>query len=168
MLDYFAKDIPNDGYRDRLKSELYMFKTGQLETLESELEPLIPFYNLPVLALTEFVVWCDNFIKLLDDTYNEYARSKYGSKKAWHITTRLAKALIEKVALPRNFIHNAFRINNPAEVANAITYASLRSLVLMMEISTLNFKNSPIITSELTKFLDLNTNIESVERVERQ
>ena len=83
-------DLPNDGFRYRLKQKLHLFKTGHLETLESELESLSPFYNLCVLALTESVA--DNLIKFVDDTYNEYARSKYGSRKAWHITTRLAKA----------------------------------------------------------------------------
>jgi len=159
-------DLPNDGYRDRLNMELQLFKSGHQEILESELTPLSPYYNLCVLALTESVAWIDRLVKFLDDTFNEYSRSRYGPKKAWHITTRLGKALIERVAQPRNSIHNSFKINKPEEVSKSITYASLRSLDVMMKISSVNFKNSPIITAELSKFLALNSNHEVVEKLQ--
>jgi len=105
-------------------------------------------------------------MKFLDDTYNEYSRSRFGSKKAWHITTRLAKALTDKVASPRNSVHNSFKINELYFVSKSITYACLRSLDIMMSISSCNFKNSPIITSELSKFLALNSNLEIVEAIQ--
>jgi len=161
-------DLPNDGFRDRLNVELHLFKVGHQETLENELTHLSPFHNLCVLALTESVAWVDSLVKFIDDTYNEYSRSRYGTKKAWNITTRLAKSLIEKVATPRNSIHNSFKIKNPAQVSKAITYASLRSLDLMMTITQSNFKNSPIITAELSKYLALNTNYEAVEQVQKK
>jgi len=159
-------DLPNDGYRDRLKLELYMFKVGHQETLENELERLSPYHNLCVLALTEAIAWADGLLKFIDDTYNEYSRSKYGSKKAWHLTTLLAKALIEKVAKPRNSVQNSFKISHPADVAKSITYASLRSLDNMMDITAFNFKNSPIVTAEISKFLALNANHETVEKMQ--
>jgi len=161
-------DMPNDGFRDRLNVELHMFKVGHQETLENELAHLSPFHNLCILALTESVAWVDSLVKFIDDTYNEYSRSRYGTKKAWNITTRLAKSLIEKVATPRNSIHNSFKIKKPTQVSKAITYASLRSLDLMMDISQVNFKNSPIITAELSKYLALNTNYEAVEQVQKK
>jgi len=161
-------DLPNDGYRDRLNVELHLFKVGHKETLDHELEHLSPFHNLCVLALTESVAWVDSLIKFIDDTFNEYSRSRYGSKKAWHITTRLAKSLIDRVATPRNSVHNSFTIKRPSQVSKAIAYASLRSLDLMMSITAVNFKNSPIITAELSKFLALNTNYEAVEQVQKK
>jgi len=161
-------DMPNDGFRDRMNIELHLFKVGHQETLDSELTHLSPFHNLCVLALTESVAWVDSLVKFIDDTYNEYSRSRYGTKKAWSITTRLAKSLIEKVASPRNSIHNSFKIKKPAQVSKSITFASLRSLDLMMSISQVNFKNSPIITAELSKYLALNTNYEAVEQVQKK
>jgi len=161
-------DMPNDGFRDRLNIELHLFKVGHQETLDNELTHLSPFHNLCILALTESVAWVDSLVKFVDDTYNEYSRSRYGTKKAWSITTRLAKSLIEKVASPRNSIHNSFKIKKPAQVSKAITYASLRSLDLMMSITQVNFKNSPIITAELSKYLALNTNYEAVEQVQKK
>jgi len=161
-------DLPNDGYRDRLNVELHLFKVGHQETLDHELEHLSPFHNLCVLALTESVAWVDGLIKFVDDTFNEYSRSRYGNKKAWHITTRLAKSLIDKVAMPRNSIHNTFAIKKPSQVSKSISFASLRSLDLMMGIMEVNFKNSPIITAELSKFLALNTNYEAVEQMQKK
>jgi len=161
-------DMPNDGFRDRLNVELHLFKVGHQETLDTELTHLSPFHNLCVLALTESVAWVDSLVKFVDDTYNEYSRSRYGTKKAWSITTRLAKSLIEKVASPRNSIHNSFKIKKPSQVSKAITYSSLRSLDLMIGIAQVNFKNSPIITAELSKYLALNTNYEAVEQVQKK
>ena len=161
-------DLPNDGYRDRLNVELHLFKVGHQETLDHELEHLSPFHNLCVLALTESVAWVDGLIKFVDDTFNEYSRSRYGHKKAWHITTRLAKSLIDKVAMPRNSIHNTFAIKKPSQVSKSISFASLRSLDLMMGIMEVNFKNSPIITAELSKFLALNTNYEAIEQMQKK
>jgi len=158
-------DLPNDGHRDRLKQELHLFKTGHQFLLDTELTPLSPYHTLCQLALTESVAWVEGVCKFIDETYNEYARSRYGNKRAWHITTRLGKALLDKIAGPRNSVHNSFKISKPFEVSKAITYASLRSLDLMMDIASFNFKNSPIVTAELSKFLALNSNFEIVEQL---
>jgi len=159
-------DLPHDGYRDRLNEELHLFKRGHQFLIDSELSAMTPFHTLRHLALTESVAWIEGLMKFLDDTYNEYSRSRFGSKKAWHITTRLAKALTDKVASPRNSVHNSFKINELHFVSKAITYACLRSLDIMMSISSCNFKNSPFITSELSKFLALNSNLEIVEAIQ--
>ena len=159
-------DRPNDGHRDRLLQELHLFKVGHMDTLENKLQSLSPYYNLCVLALTESVSWVEGLAKFIDDTYNEYSRCRYGSMKAFHITTRLAKSLIEKVAKPRNAVQNSFRISNPSDISKAITYASLKSLDIMMEISSVGFKHSPIITAELSKFLALNSNFDVVDKMQ--
>ena len=159
-------DRPNDGHRDRLLMELQLFKVGHGETLESKLQPLSPYYNLCMLALTESVSWIEGLVKFIDDTFNEYSRCRYGAVKAFHITTRLAKSLIEKVAKPRNSVQNSFRISNPEDISKAITYATLKSLDNMIEISSAGFKNSPTITAELSKFLALNSNFEVVDKLQ--
>jgi len=159
-------DLPHDGYRDRLNEELHLFKQGHQFLLDTELTPMSPFHTLCNLALTESVAWVEGLMKFLDDTYNEYSRSRFGQKKSWHITTRLAKALIDKVASPRNSIQNSFKIRELHYVSKTIAYAVLRSLDVMISISSCNFKNSPIITSELSKFLALNSNLELVESIQ--
>jgi len=159
-------DLPHDGHRDRLNQELHLFKQGHQFLIDTELTPMTPFHTLCNLALTETVAWIEGLMKFLDDTFNEYSCSRFGQKKAWHITTRLAKALVDKVAAPRNSVQNSFKIHELHFVSKSIAYASLRSLDVMLAISSCNFKNSPIITAELSKFLALNSNLEVVESIQ--
>ena len=44
----------------------------------------------------------------IDETYKQYSSEKISSKKSWHITTKLATALIHDVGLPRRGTINAF------------------------------------------------------------
>jgi len=159
-------NTPNDGYRDQIKRELTVFEIGDKETLEAELEPLSIFHTLCSKSLTDAVSWGQKLIKFIDDTYREYSRARYSSKKAWHVSTKLAVALMEYVAKPRNVVHNSFRISNSLSVAKAVSYAHFRSLDLMTKVDVLEFKNSPIVTAELAKFLALNSSFESVEKLQ--
>ena len=161
-------NTPNDGFRDQLKNELTVFDLGHSETIESELEPLTVFHSLVSKTLADSITWANKLIKFIDDTYREYSRARYGTKKAWHVTTKLAVALMEYISTPRTVVYNSFRVNNHLAVSKTVTFSFLRSLDLMVEIEKLQFKNSPIITSELAKFLALNSNYESVEELQKE
>jgi len=119
-------------------------------------------------SLSDSCSWIHRLVKFIDDTYREYNRAHYDTRKAWHVTTKLAVALMEHVATPRNVVHNSFRISEPLAISQSIAYAIFRSLDLMTEILTLDFKNAPVITAELTKFLALNSNIEMVEKMKKK
>jgi len=154
---------PDDGYRDQLKAEVQLFEVGHNETINGTLDSLSPFHTLCNKTLTDSCGWVHRLVKFIDDTYREYNRAHYNSRKAWHVTTKLALSLMEQVATPRNVVHNSFQVHNSMAISKSIAYANFRSLDLMLEISNLDFKNSPVITAELTKFLALNSNIEIVE-----
>ena len=158
-------NAPNDGYRDQLRNEVQLFEIGHNETIQRAVESLTPYHTLCTKTLTDSCGWIHRLIKFIDDTYREYNRAHYNTKKAWHVTTKLAVALMEQVATPRNVIHNSFRIHDSLAISQTIAYSNLRSLDLMAEITVLDFKNSPVITAELTKFLALNSNIEAVEEL---
>ena len=155
-------NTPGDGYRDQLKRQLSVFDLGHSATIESELEPLTLFHLLVCKSLSDSVAWAQKFIKFIDDTYREYSRANFGTKKAWHVTTKLGVALMEYISKPRTVIHNSFRISNHMSVSKTLAYANLKSLDLIIEIEKLEFKNAPVITSELTKFLALNSNYEAI------
>jgi len=160
-------DTPNDGFRDQIKRELTVFQIGHQELLNVDLEPLSLYHTLCSKTLTDSIGWAHKFIKFIDDTYREYSRAKYSTKKAWHVATKLAVALMNYVAKPRNVVQNSFRISNNLAVAKSVSFATLRSLDLMLKIEILDFKNSPIVTSELAKFLALNSSMESLEVLQR-
>ena len=161
-------NTPHDGFRDQLKRELSVFDLGHNETISAECEPLTVFHSLASKTLSDSITWANKLIKFIDDTYREYSRARYGSRKAWHVTTKLAVALMDYVSKPRTVVYNSFRVSNHWAVSKTVAYAYLRSLDLMVEIEKLEFRNSPIITAELSKFLALNSNFESVETLQKE
>jgi len=161
-------NTPHDGFRDQLKRELSVFELGHSETISSELEQLTVFHSLVSKALADSITWANKLIKFIDDTFREYSRARYGAKKAWHVTTKLAIALMEYISAPRTVVFNSFRVGNHLSVAKSVSYSFLKCLDLMVEIEKLDFRNSPIITSELAKFLALNSNYESVEQLQKE
>jgi hypothetical protein len=48
-------------------------------------------------ALTESCAWIIGFIQFVDEYYMELSKAKFGPTKAWHVTTRLAKRILDEV-----------------------------------------------------------------------
>jgi hypothetical protein len=46
-------------------------------------------YTMVTMALTESMTWLEGFIVFLDDDHRDRTKAKFGTKKAWHVTTRL-------------------------------------------------------------------------------
>ena len=90
-----------------------------------------PHLVFVILTLTESIAWVEDIIKFLDDTYKEYVLARFGKRKAWHISTRLAKYLVEEVAQPRNSLQNTFKAGNPNQIAKVMFYSTLKSLDLI-------------------------------------
>ena len=64
-------DLINDGYRQRLKDELNIFRESHLNTIENSLDPSSAMYTLAVLSVTEAVAWVDGLVNFIDDVYRE-------------------------------------------------------------------------------------------------
>ena len=119
-------------------------------------------------ALSATISWCISFIDYLSETYEEYAAGKFGPKKAWHVTTKLGLSLIAEVAKPRAGAINSFTAEDQRKVSSQIFWSTLRSLDVMAEILECQFKNHPVVSIELVKFLSLNTSVEAVEKLTAQ
>ena len=165
---YVKWNDPLEGFKKRWKSELNIFRTSHLEFLQSHLNSTSPMYQLALTSLTESVSWVLGFINYIDETYIQYASGKFGTKKSWHITTKLATALITEVALPRRGALNSFEAGEGQQINGAIFYAVLRSLDKMIEIVGQNYKDSPVVSTELVKFLSMNTSVEAVDKLTEQ
>ena len=79
--------------------------------------------------------------------------SKFSSKKAWSITTRLASRIMNHVSVPRTGVQKNFKAGSPERIGESIFWSTLKTLDIMAEISTIGFRNSPIVASELVKSL---------------
>ena len=125
-------------------------------------------YQLAITSLTESVSWVLGFINYIDETYIQYASGKFGTKKSWHITTKLATALITDIALSRRGALNSFEAGQGQHINGAIFYAVLRSLDKMTQIVAQNYKDAPVVSTELVKFLSMNTSVEAVDKLTEQ
>ena len=165
----FAKwNDPNSGFKLRLKKELERFRRSHLSTIREKLSVRDPLYGIATSSLTESISWTTGLINYIDNTFEEYSAGKFGAKKSWHVTTKLATALIMEVVKPREGALNSFQAGDAIAMSKVIFYANLQSLDAMGKIAADDYRDSPVVSSELVKFLSLNTNVEAVDKIEAQ
>jgi hypothetical protein len=115
------------------------------------------------MALTESVSWLEGFIVFLDDYYRELTKAKFGTKKAWHVTTRLGRRMFLEIDQPRNGVQNFFKAGFNEQVCQRIFWSVVRSHDVMARYKRHNYKDDPSVSSELVKFLAINTGYEMLE-----
>mmetsp|Transcript_1679 Transcript_1679/g.2400 ORF Transcript_1679/g.2400 Transcript_1679/m.2400 type:complete len:138 (-) Transcript_1679:350-763(-) len=76
---------------------------------------------------------------------------------------RLVKKLILHIAIPRTGIHKLFNADNKRQISKVIFFSTLRSLDEMAEIRQLNFKNLPLVSSELVELLATNSEFDAIK-----
>ena len=84
------------------------------------------------------------------------------------MTTKLAMALINEVGKPREGSLNSFEAGNGISMAKVIFYSVLQALDTMSDIAAVDYRDSPVVSTELVKFLSLNTSVEAVDKLEEQ
>ena len=111
---------PNSGFKYRLKKELEIFRRSHLSTIRERISTSNPLYNLATSSLTESIAWATGLINYIDNTYEEYSTGKFGDAKSWHVTTKLAMALIVEVGKSREGDINSFEAGDEKSMANVI------------------------------------------------
>ena len=159
---------PNSGYKQRLKKELERFRRAHMSTIRDRISVKSPLFAMAMSSLTESIAWTNGLINYIDITYDEYAAGKFGTHKSWHVTTKLATAIILEVSKPREGSLNSFEAGDGVAMAKVIFYAALQSLDAMAQIASLDYRDSPVVSTELVKFLSLNTSVEAVDKLQRQ
>ena len=84
------------------------------------------------------------------------------------MTTKLAMALIVEIGKPREGALNSFVAGEASSMARVIFYSVLKSLDAMNDIAAVDYRDSPVVSTELVKFLSLNTSVEAVDRLEAE
>jgi hypothetical protein len=115
------------------------------------------------MALTESVSWVQGFIVFLDDYHRDLTKAKFGTKKAWHVATRLGKRILEEIAIPRNGVSNSFEAGNSEQVCQRIFWSVIRTHDIMARYKRNGFKDDPTVSAELVKFMAVNTGFEALE-----
>ena len=159
---------PNSGFKLRLKRELERFRRSHLATIRESVSVRSPLYQLATSTLTESISWANGLINYIDLTFEEYSAGKFGASKSWHVTTKLASALIKEVNKPREGALNSFEAGNALSMSKVVFYSVLQSLDVMTDIAAVDYCDSPIVSTELVKFLSLNTAIDAVDKLEEK
>jgi hypothetical protein len=153
------------GFKMRLQEALAEFQESHTCFIDQAVEPGSKAHALAHSALTESVAWIIGFIQFIDEYYRELAKAKFGPTKAWHVTTRLAKRILDEVGTPRYGVQGAFQVGDSTQICQQIFWAVLKSHDVMSSYKRLNFKNHPSIATELVKFLAINTSFEAIEKL---
>ena len=73
-------------------------------------------------------MWVLGSMDYIDEMYTQYSSGKFGMKKSWHITTKLATSLIKEIGIPIRGAMNAFEAGDAQQINQAVFNAVLRSL----------------------------------------
>jgi hypothetical protein len=137
------------GFKMRLQTSLAEFSNSHGELIDQAATISSKAHSLAHSSLTKSVAWITGFIQFIDDYYCELSKAKFGAEKAWHVTTRLAKRVLDEVGTPRHGVQNSFRVGDSSQICQQIFWAVLRSHDVMTSFSSLSFKNHPSIATEL-------------------
>ena len=72
-----------------------------------------------------------------------------------------------KLESPERFL-NYFEVVDSISMTKVILFAGLNSVDTMNEISALSYRDSSVLSTDLVKFLSLNTSVEAVYELETQ
>jgi hypothetical protein len=135
------------GFKMQLQEALAKFQESHVSFIDQAVDIGSKVHTVAHAALTESVAWIIGFIQFVDEYYRELSKAKFGPMKAWHVTTRLAKRILDKVGTPCYGVQGAFQVGNSTQICQQIFWAVLKSHDVMTSYKRLNFKNHPSIAS---------------------
>ena len=154
-----------DGFKSEWKRQLQDFRMAHSQTITDAYYLSTTVKTLARVSLSTTVSWCLSFIDFIDNTYQRYSDGKFGPKKAWQVTTKLGRVLIQEIGKPRIGTTNKFPAGKQNLVAAYVFWSTLKSLDKMNEVLELDFENHPAVGTELVKFLSINTSVKDVQQL---
>ena len=125
-------------------------------------------YTLAVVTLTHSVSICTDLIKFLDELVRKLAKSKFSYQKGLHVASRLLRRIYTEIYVPRMGVARFFRAGDMSQIMSAHLWSCLRSLTIAMEYHDIGFNDLDIVSSEITKFLLVNTGYDSIVKLEEK
>jgi hypothetical protein len=89
------------GFKMRLQEALAEFQESHTSFIDHGVKTGSKVHALAHGALAESCAWIVGFVQFIDEYYRELSKAKFGPTKAWHVTTRLAKRILDEVGTPR-------------------------------------------------------------------
>jgi hypothetical protein len=98
----------------------------------------------------------------------EFVLAKFGGAKAFHVNTRVMNIFWKAMHKPRGGVAKVLRTGDTRQIAQKTFWATLQLLGVMLRIQAFNFKDDPMVASELVKFLTVNSGFEIVEKLKTE
>jgi hypothetical protein len=117
------------------------------------------------LSLTDSVAFIEAFLTHIENWQREMMLSKFGAAKAFHVNSRVTNRFWEDLYKSRAGVSRMLQSGNPQQIAQVTFWATLKSLDVVSRIRKYNFKDDLVVSSELVKFLTVNTGFEVVEQL---
>jgi hypothetical protein len=114
-------------------------------------------YAVACLALSDSVSIIESLITFIDTFLKQSTTAKFSIKKAFHVTTRLAKRILTEMYEPRQGVLKSFKAGNIEKIAASIIWATISSPDFGLGFKRTGFENLHIVSSKLVKFLLVNT-----------
>ena len=162
---YEKWDDPSSGHKVTLELQIQRFHLQHIAVIRKKLAPSSQMYHVAVASLGFTIAWAATFFAYIDKYFKTYSVGKCGKEKAWHVTTKLATALLLEMSKPREGTFDSLELGFENKSFNARVgfYNTLRSLDAMQEITKCNLSDHPAVLQELVKFLSMNTSVEAVD-----
>jgi hypothetical protein len=151
-----------------LKTGLAAFATAHREAIDTTFgeDPTSNAYAVAILSLNESVSVIEAWITFIDDYVKLLTIAKFNHKKAFYMTTMLARRLMVAIFEPRAGILKTFKTGDMEQTSKAVFWSTLRSLDIALEIKRIGFANHPLVSAELVRFLTVNSGVEVTEQLE--
>jgi hypothetical protein len=144
------------------------FATSHREAIDTTFgeDPTSNAYAVAILSLNESVSIIEAWILFIDDYVKSLTIAKFNHKKAFHVTTMLARRLLMAIFEPRAGVLKTFKAGDMEQTSKAVFWSTLRSLDIALEIKRVGFANHPLVSAELVRFLTVNSGVEVTEQLE--
>lgn len=159
---------PDTGMRAVLTTKLQEFIDSHQKIVDASLVLGSPAYTLATMSATESVAWVESLMTFVDNFMKNLTKARFSNKKALHVTSRLVKRIFEEVFRPRQGVIKAFKTRDQLQVTSSMLWSSLQSLQVALKLKNLGLKDLDVVSSELVKFLLVNTGYDSIERLQKQ
>jgi hypothetical protein len=123
------------GFRDTLRAGLTAFATSHREAIDTTFgdEPTSNAYAVAIVSLNESVSIIEAWIAFVDDYVKSLTIAKFNHKKAFHVTTMLARRLLIAIFEPRAGVLKTFKAGDMEQTGRAVFWATLRSLDIALK-----------------------------------
>jgi hypothetical protein len=129
-------------------------------------EPTSNAYDVAILLLNESVSIIEARIAFVDDYVKSLNIAKFNHKKAFHVTMMLARRLLIAIFKPRAGVLKTFKDGDMDQTSRALFWVTLQLLDIALKMKRIGLANDPLVSSELVRFLTVNSGVEVTEQLE--